>query len=86
MDQIELVEKRKTREKHFLQKDGTIRAEVYDTDIHYLRNGKYEEIDNTLIKENGSLVNKSNDYKVEFKEDFKDFPNRRIRRSTITWT
>lgn len=72
MDQIELVEKRKTREKHFLQKDGTIRAEVYDTDIHYLRNGKYEEIDNTLIKENGSLVNKSNDYKVEFKEDFKD--------------
>ena len=25
-------------------------------------------------------------YKEGFKEDFKDFPNRRIRRSTITWT
>ena len=72
MDQIELIDKRKPREKHFLQKDGTIRAEVYGTDVHYLKDGKYEEIDNTLIKENDSLVNKSNDYKVEFKENIKD--------------
>lgn len=72
MDQIELIEKRKPREKHFLQKDGTIRAEIYDTDIHYLKNGKYEEIDNTLIKEKDLLVNKSNDYRVEFKEDFRE--------------
>lgn len=72
MDQIELIEKRKPREKHFLQRDGTIRAEIYDTDIHYLKNGKYEEIDNTLIKEKDLLVNKSNDYRVEFKEDFRE--------------
>ena len=72
MDRIELIAKRKPREKHFLQKDGSIRAEIYDTDIHYLKNGKYEEIDNTLIESNGSLVNKSNKYKVEFKENLND--------------
>ena len=72
MKQVELIEKRKTREKHFLREDGTILAEVYDTDIHYLKDGKYEEIDNTLVSENGILKNKSNDYKVEFKENFKE--------------
>ncbi len=72
MKQVELIEKRKPREKHFLREDGTILAEVYDTDIHYLKDGKYEEIDNTLVSENGILRNKSNDYKVEFKENFKE--------------
>lgn len=71
MEQIELIEKRKPREKHFLQKDGTIRAEIYSEDVHYLKDGKYVDIDNTLIKQNDSFVNKSNDYKAEFKEDFR---------------
>lgn len=72
MDQIELIEKRKPREKHFLQKDGTIRAEVYGEDVHYLKDGKYEEIDNTLIEEKGVIVNKSNDFHVEFQENYND--------------
>lgn len=71
MKEIELIEKRKFREKHFLQKDGIIRAEIYPTDVHYLKNGKYEEIDNTLVKKNGTFINKENDYQVEFKEDDK---------------
>jgi len=72
MKEIELVQKRKPREKHFLQEDGTIVAKVYSDDIHYLKNGKYEEIDNTLKKENDYYTNKSNDYEVKFKEDGKD--------------
>lgn len=68
MEEIELIEKRKPREKHFLQKDGTIIAKIFDTDVHFLKNGKYEEIDNTLINNGGLLVNKSNDFKVEFEE------------------
>ncbi len=72
MKQVELIDKRKPREKHFLREDGTILAEVYDTDIHYLKDGKYEEIDNTLVSENGVLRNKSNNYRVEFKENFKE--------------
>lgn len=72
MKEVELIGKRKLREKHFLQKDGTIRAEIYPVDIHYLKNGKYEEIDNTLVKRKGYYKNKGNDYQVEFKEDYKD--------------
>ena len=66
MKQVELIEKRKPREKHFLQGDGTIVAEVYDDDVHFLKNGKYEEIDNTLIEKDGYYVNKNNSFKVEF--------------------
>ncbi len=72
MKQVELIAKRKPREKHFLQEDGTIVAKIYDTDVHYLKNGKYEDIDNTLIRVNNSLVNKSNDYKAEFNDDFQN--------------
>lgn len=70
MKEIELINKRKPREKHFLQEDGTIVAKIYDSDIHYKKNGKYEEIDNTLVKENGYYYNKRNDYKVRFNENF----------------
>ena len=72
MRQIELLNKRKPREKHFLQPDGTIIAKVYSTDIHYMKNGKYEDIDNTLIKENGHYRNKSNNYEVQFNESIID--------------
>lgn len=66
MREIELIDKRKRREKHFLQEDGTIIAKIYSEDIHYLENGKYEEIDNTLIEEKEYYTNKKNSYKVHF--------------------
>ena len=72
MKQIELIEKRSPREKHFLQEDGTIIAEIYDDDVHYFKDGKYEEIDNTLIEEQENYVNKSNSFKVSFKKESKD--------------
>lgn len=73
MKEIELIQKRKAREKHFLQPDGTIVARLYDNDVHFLKNGKYEEIDNTLIKEQENYTNKSNDYKVFFHEQSKNY-------------
>lgn len=72
MREIELIEKRGKREKHFLQENGEIIARVYSDDIHFLKNGKYEEIDNTLLKEGRCYVNKNNKYKVSFNEDIKD--------------
>lgn len=72
MKEIELIGKRKLREKHFLQEDGTIIARVYDKDLHYKKNNKYEEIDNTLVKEKDYYCNKSNDYKVYFAECVND--------------
>ena len=35
MKEIELIHKRRPREKHYLREDGTIIAKIYDTDIHY---------------------------------------------------
>lgn len=72
MKEIELINKRKPREKHFLQEDGTIVAKIFNKDIHYLKDDKYEEIDNTLIEENGIVTNKSNKYKVEFEKKITD--------------
>ena len=46
----ELVSLRKPREKHFLNEDGTFTVQMYDHDIHYLENGEYKEIDNSLIE------------------------------------
>ena len=69
MKQIELIEKRKKREKHFLRDDGLCVAYLYNDNVHYLKDGKYQEIDNTIIKRNGKLFNRANDYKVEFDEN-----------------
>ena len=65
----ELVNLRKEREKHYLNEDGTITAYMYNEDIHYLDNGEYKEIDNSLIEENefitkGDANNKSDNCKI----------------------
>ena len=69
MKEIELIEKRKLREKHFLQEDGSIIAKIYDQPVHYKTNNKYIEIDNSLIKEGKELTNKNNSFKVKFNSD-----------------
>lgn len=51
----ELVDKRRPNEKHFLNDDGTIEAIIYSDDVHYLKNGNYQEIDNTLIRKGGTI-------------------------------
>ena len=66
MEQIEIVGKRKPREKHYLKENGIIEAQLFDQDIHFLKNGIYEEIDNTLIKKNEIYENRNNSYKVQF--------------------
>ena len=63
---IELLNKRKLREKHFLNKDGTITAYMYNEDIHYTKGNNYEEIDNHLIFKKNKFINNKNDFKVEF--------------------
>lgn len=66
MKEIELIGKRKAREKHFLKEKGVMVAKVYDEDIHFLKDGQYEEIDNTLIEQGNYIVNRNNAYKVSF--------------------
>lgn len=69
MKEIELIEKRKTREKHFLQEDGTIVAKIYNDDVHFLKNGIYEEIDNSLVEDEQYFYNKNNSYKAYFSKN-----------------
>lgn len=72
MKEIELIGKRKAREKHFLKQNGVIEAQVFDEDIHFLKDGTYEEIDNTLIDIGNYYINKNNAYKVTFAKTSKD--------------
>jgi len=65
----EIKKLRKKREKHFLKENGEIEAYIYNEDIHFLKNNKYEEIDNTLIKNKYGYTNKFNDYHVYFNDD-----------------
>ena len=44
MKEIEILDKRKEREKHFLKENGDIVVHMYDEDIHFLKDGKFEEI------------------------------------------
>lgn len=62
----ELIEKRKKREKHFLNEDGTITAQLFNKDVHFFKNGKYEEIDNTLIDKGDYFENKLNEFSIKF--------------------
>ena len=65
----EILSKRNYREKHFLKENGEIEAHVYDHDIHFLKNNKFLEIDNTLIKVKDHFENKLNSFKSIFTKD-----------------
>lgn len=65
----EIKELRKRREKHFLREDGIIEAFVYDRDVHYKKNGKWEDIDNTLLEENNKFCNSHNSFKTTFNKN-----------------
>ncbi|MCM1053524.1 MAG: DNRLRE domain-containing protein, partial [Ruminococcus sp.] len=68
----EIKSLRKRNEKHFLNPDGTITAYLYNNDIHYLKNGEYEEIDNTIMEDKDSLYNKKNAFQTYFLKDTND--------------
>ena len=72
----ELIDKRDETTKYFEMSDGTIKACIYPQNVHYLENGKYEEIDNTLVEtvENDKTYykNKKNGFSVKMPEAFAD--------------
>lgn len=49
---MELIDRRSLTAKHFLNEDGTFRAEVSAQPIHYLKNGVYENIDTNFYVNN----------------------------------
>ena len=64
MKEIELVSKRGRREKHFLREDGSFVARMYSDDVHFEKNGKYEEINNHLKSVGDYYKNIRNSFNV----------------------
>ncbi len=62
----EIIDLRKPREKHFLNEDGTYTLYAYDHDVHCLKNGKYVDIDNTIIEQGDCFKNKENGFSISF--------------------
>ena len=61
----ERKELRREREKHFENADHSFTAAIYGQPVHFMENGEWEEIDNTVeLAADGRYVNKKNDFKV----------------------
>lgn len=72
----EAVEKREKNVKHFLKDDLTSEAVIYNAPVHYLENGKWKDINNSLLdkkdeENNDVLENKENDFKVKIAKNIK---------------
>ncbi|MBE6067564.1 MAG: DNRLRE domain-containing protein, partial [Clostridium lundense] len=66
----EVKEKREKNIKYFFKDNGTYEAAIYNTPVHYLENGVWKDIDNSLVEEKDEensnvLGNKENVYKVK---------------------
>ncbi|MGI6392822.1 MAG: DNRLRE domain-containing protein [Candidatus Izemoplasmatales bacterium] len=66
----EVIDQRTTDTKTFLKADGSYVAVLYGDVVHYLDNGKYVDIDNSLVynESSQSYSTKANSFKVEFPE------------------
>ncbi|MBO5321875.1 MAG: RICIN domain-containing protein, partial [Clostridia bacterium] len=73
----EITEKRDVNTKHFAMSDGTIKACVYPEDVHYKKDGKYLDINNTLVEivVDGKTYhqNTANSFKAKFPQNSQDF-------------
>lgn len=66
----ELTEKREQNVKHFLKDNLTYEADIYPFAVHYFEDGKWKDIDNTLVdnkdeENNDVLENVHNDFKIK---------------------
>jgi len=72
----ELTDKREKNIKRFMKDDHTYEADIYPTAIHYLVNGQWKDIDNSLVdaadEDNVDVLqNKGNSYKVKIAKNTK---------------
>ena len=64
----EVTEKRDEHTKVYKRADGTYTALVSQTPLHFMSDGVWKEIDNTLISKNGELTNADNPFNVTLPE------------------
>jgi len=68
----ELEEKREENTKYFLKDDGTYEAILYEEPIHYLKNGKWVDINNSLHDKGNYYENKENEFTVRIGKNASD--------------
>ena len=62
----EIIEKRGLSRKVFEAEDGSGYVEISSAPIHFMKNGKYEEIDTTIRKTDDGYYGESGEYEVRF--------------------
>lgn len=71
-----MKEKREFRRecvKHFENADHSFTAAVYGQPVHYMENGEWKDIDNSIVlNSEGRYENKGNDFKVSFAKEAAD--------------
>ena len=66
------TDKRDEYTKVYKRNDGSFTAVVSQTPLHYLSNGNWLDIDNSLESKNGVLTNKENSYNVSFPQNISE--------------
>lgn len=66
---------RTEKTKSYLMSDGSYTTVYYDKPVHYITNGKYYEIDNSLVQQKpGEYTNRSNGFSASFSNGVEGFP------------
>jgi len=88
----EVIELRERNIKHFRKDDKSFEAVVYASPVHFMKDGKWEQIDNTLVdavdeNKDNVLENKSNDFKVKIasKSDAKNLIRIQKEHYELSW-
>ncbi len=73
----EIVDKREENKKYFLLENNDVKIAIYDSPVHYLKDGKWEDINNSLSEskdDDGDNVNTniSNNFKIKFAKTSKE--------------
>ena len=65
----EIEDKREIDKKYFKMNDGSIMVTLYGEPVHYMKDGKWEAIDNTLtLNKNNQLENNGASYRVRYEQ------------------
>ena len=67
-EEREILDERTKFSKRYRTKEGTYREEVYQEPIHYQDNGKWKNIDKTLVDQGDEIENGDNQFQFQLKK------------------
>lgn len=88
---MELEDKRDENAKQFLLSDHSVQAVIYAQPVHYLENGEWKDIDNSLqyegkaFEDAAGYTNAANDFQVRFAEQTLQNEFISVQQGDINW-